>query len=335
MRCGCRRSPERRARPRRRSGTGWPGRWRAVRRGSPATSRSAGAMPLRTPVSGSGQRLTSSAYSAAPMPRMSSSGVAVDSVAGKASATSPSMLTRTRPGMVDRQRDAGAVRRLGGRGERLDGAGAADRRRRRVGDLGEGAAADPLRDDQAAGPGVRDVEHPSDAGMLDAAQLHCAGQDFGKLVVGQHGVGIDERERDLAVVGGVHRVPELQVRGSAVEDQQSVATAGDGGTGNQVDVVVAVTRRRRLVGHAERAAVRGSGRRRSPGGRSAPNGGTSSGTSGWKSSADGRGIRVVAPLSDPGTPAESSVTAGPLRVGTPATLAGGPRRTVRRTWPQV
>ena len=74
---------------------------RSTARGStgwPAASSSAGSIPLRTPDSGSGQRLISSAYSAAPMPRMSSSGVASGRVAGKASATSPSMLTRTRLG---------------------------------------------------------------------------------------------------------------------------------------------------------------------------------------------------------------------------------------------
>ena len=102
----------------------------------------------------------------------------------------------------------------------------------------EGAAADPLRDDQAAGPRMRHVEHPSDAGVHDAAQLHCAGKYFSDLMVRQHSVGIDERERDLSIVRDVHRVPELKVRGSAVEDQQSVATACDGGTGNELHTVV-------------------------------------------------------------------------------------------------
>ncbi len=66
--------------------------------GWPAESRGAGAIPLGAPDSGSGHRLTSNAYSAAPMPRMSSSGLMSGIVAGKASTTSPSMLTRTRLG---------------------------------------------------------------------------------------------------------------------------------------------------------------------------------------------------------------------------------------------
>src|SRR5271166_4162989 len=55
--------------------------------GLPSASSSAGASPLGTPDSGSGQRLTSSVYNAAPMPRMSSSGVAWGVVAGNANAT--------------------------------------------------------------------------------------------------------------------------------------------------------------------------------------------------------------------------------------------------------
>ncbi len=58
--------------------------------------------------------------------------------------------------------------------------------------------------------------------------------------VRQRGVGIDERQRDLAVERGVQRMPELQVRRTAVEHQQPVAPAGDGGAGNEVDVVLAV-----------------------------------------------------------------------------------------------
>ena len=79
----------------------WNGMSRSTVLGStgwPAASRSACARPLGSPRSGSGQRLTSSAYSAAPIPRMSFSGVASGSVAGNASATSPSMLTRIRLG---------------------------------------------------------------------------------------------------------------------------------------------------------------------------------------------------------------------------------------------
>ena len=66
--------------------------------GSPDGPVLAGRNPLGAPVSGSGQRSTRSAYSAAPTPRTSAAGVASASVAGKASATSPSRLTRTRPG---------------------------------------------------------------------------------------------------------------------------------------------------------------------------------------------------------------------------------------------
>ena len=66
--------------------------------GRPSGPVSAGRSPLGVPVSGNGQRSTRSAYSAAPIPRTSDSGVAPGSVAGKASATSPSMLTRIRLG---------------------------------------------------------------------------------------------------------------------------------------------------------------------------------------------------------------------------------------------
>ena len=79
----------------------WNGMPRFTVRGStgcPAASSAAGCMPLGVPASRSGQRSTSRAYSAAPMPRMSSSGVASGMVAGNASATSPSMLTRMRLG---------------------------------------------------------------------------------------------------------------------------------------------------------------------------------------------------------------------------------------------
>ena len=79
----------------------WNGIRRSTARGStgcPAASSSARSNPLRTPDSGSGHLSTSSAYSAAPMPRMSSSGVASGKVAGNANATSPSTLTRTRLG---------------------------------------------------------------------------------------------------------------------------------------------------------------------------------------------------------------------------------------------
>ena len=54
-------------------------------------------------------------------------------------------------GMVDRQCDARPVGGLGGRGQRLDGAGPADRRRRRLGHFGQRPAADPL----ATPPGRR------------------------------------------------------------------------------------------------------------------------------------------------------------------------------------
>ena len=219
----------------------WNGMSRSTARGStgwPAASSSAGANPLRTPDSGSGQRLISSAYSAAPMPRMSSSGVASGMVAGNANATSPSMLTRTRLGWSIDSATPDAVGGLGGGGQRLDRAGAADRGRRRLGHFLQGPAADPLADHQPAGAGVRDVEDAGDAGHVDAAQLQRAVQDLLQLLVGQRRVGVDEGQRDLPVQRGVQRLPELQVGRAAVEDQQPVAAAADGGAGDEVDVLV-------------------------------------------------------------------------------------------------
>ena len=81
-------------------------------------------------------------------------------------------------GMIDRQCDARAVRRLGGGGQRLDRPRATDRGRGRIGNLGQGCAADPLGDHQTARPGVGDVEDAGDAGHLDAAQLEGARQDL-------------------------------------------------------------------------------------------------------------------------------------------------------------
>ena len=73
-------------------------------------------------------------------------------------------------GMVDRQRDTGPVGLLGRSGQSLHRAGAADRRRRRLGHLLKRPTADPLADDQAARTGVRDIEDARDAGAFDTAE---------------------------------------------------------------------------------------------------------------------------------------------------------------------
>ena len=87
------------------------------------------------------------------------------------------------------------------------------------------------------------------------------------LLVGQRRVGIDERQRHLAIQRGVERLPELQGGRPAVEDQQPVAAAGDAGAGDQVDVFVGGREPRSPVRAARRrAADRGAGRRRSRGG---------------------------------------------------------------------
>ena len=146
--------------------------------------------------------------------------------------------------------------------------------------------------------------------------------------------GIDEGQRHLPVQRGVQRLPELQGRRAAVEDQQPVAAAGDTGAGNQVDVVG-----RRLSGRARGVRRTGSARRRVVGatgrrsdGRTgaAPTGSGSGGMSGWKSSATGRGgASAPDPEPDPALDALStgrSVTSGPFAIRALATRSGGLRR---------
>ena len=83
-----------------------------------------------------------------------------------------------------------------------------------------------------------DVEDPRDPEFVHAAQPHGARQDLANLLVGQRPVRIDEGQRHLPIQCSVQRLPELQVRRAAVEDQQPVATAGDAGAGNQVQGVL-------------------------------------------------------------------------------------------------
>ena len=126
------------------------------------------------------------------------------------------------------------MRFVGRRSQRLDRPGTADRGGGGVGDLPEGAAPDPLRDDQSAAVVVLgDVEDTGQPGSLDTAQDQCARQDCVHLFVGHGAVRVNEGERDLTVQRDIQRLPELQPRGAAVEHQQAVATVGDRGTGAQ------------------------------------------------------------------------------------------------------
>ena len=198
------------------------------------------------------------------MPRMSSSGGRLGQGRGEGQRDVAFDADPHAAGMVDRQCDTRPVGGLGGRGQRLDRAGPADRRRRRLGDLGQRSAADPLRDHQPARAGADHVEHPCDAGHVQAAELEGARQDLPHLLVGQRRVRVDERQRDLAVQRGVEGLPELQVRRAAVEDQQPVAAAADGGARNEVDVLVGRWRTRSEVPAAVRMrSARGWDRRRS------------------------------------------------------------------------
>ena len=211
-RCGCRRPPAPRARPPPRSGTGCRGRRRRGSMGWPAESSSAGASPLRTPDSGSGHRLTSSAYSAAPMPRMSSSGLASGSVAGKASATSPSMLTRTRLGWsIDSATperwaaSAAAASDLDRRGRRRSATAtcrpppAASRR-------GSTRRPPARRSRCCTTSSTRAMP-----GMSMRLSRSVRDRISCDLLVGQRRVRVDEGQRDLPVQRGVERLPELQV----------------------------------------------------------------------------------------------------------------------------
>ena len=79
-----------------------------------------------------------------------------------------------------------------------------------------------------------DVEYPGDAGFVDPAEAQRAGQNLLQHLRGKGPVGVDERQRHLAVQRGVQRLPELQRRRAAVEHQQPVTSAGDTGARNQV-----------------------------------------------------------------------------------------------------
>ncbi len=198
-------------------------------------------------------------------------------VAGKASATSPSMLTRTRLGVIDGQGDTR-------RGERPRRPAASDWMAQAPpigdGEVSATSASEPPRihsgDDQAAGSAVGHVEHPGDTGNIDAAEFECARKDFLHLRVGHGGVRVDERQRHLAVQRGVQCLPELQVRRTAVEHQQSVAAFGDGRPGDEVHVVFGrfqggIVRRRERDRLARRVtAVIGERARRPVGPRSRP-----------------------------------------------------------------
>ena len=142
--------------------------------------------------------------------------------------------------------------------------------------------------------GVDDVEHPGDAGLVDPAQPQGAGQDLLQDLVGQGAVGVDEGQRHLPVQRGVHRLPELQGRGAAVEDQQPVAAAGDTGAGNQVHDRLSVDSGPRSRGASNGIGPRAGSAARSPfswsdGPRRRRLGSAVAGMSGWKSSATGRG----------------------------------------------
>ena len=305
--CGYRRRPGPSGPRRPRSGTGCRGRRTAARRAARPHHARPAAKPLGVPDSGSGHRLTSSAYSAAPMPRMSSSGVASGMRRGKGQHDIAVDADAHPAGVVDGQRDAGLVCRFGGRGQRLDGPRTADRGRRGVGDLLQRAAADPLRHHQATRTGVGDVEYPRDAGTVDAAQPQCAGQDLLHCSSGSSAVGVDEGQRHLAVQRGVERLPELQGGRAAVEHQQPVAAAGDAGAGDQVDIVFG----RRRAAPARGRGVNGDRRGTRPDSPRPDQAGSRR-----RSAAAAWSWRRPA-----GRPMGSSVTSAPSAIA-PATLAG-------------
>ena len=147
------------------------------------------------------------------------------------------MLTRTRLGWSIDNATPARWAASAAAAKRLHGPDGADGRRRGVRHLLQRTAPHPLGDHQATVTGVDHVEHPGDTGLVDAAEPQGAGQDLLQHVVGQRPVGVDEGQRHLPVQGGVQRLPELQGRRAAVEDQQSIAAAGDASAGNQMDVV--------------------------------------------------------------------------------------------------
>ncbi len=135
---------------------------------------------------------------------------------------------RTRSGWsMDSEPAAAAVGEFGGRGQRPDGAGGADRRGHRLGHLAQRTTGRPLGHDDAAGAAAHHVEHTGQAGRVDATQTQRARQDRWRSVVAgvlaRLLVGVDEGERDLAVEFDVERLPELQPARAAVASQQPVA----------------------------------------------------------------------------------------------------------------
>ena len=235
-RCGCRRRPGPSGPRRPRSGTGCRGRPSRVRRAARRHRASAGCMPLGA--AGLGQRPP------VDQQRVQRRPDAADVVLGRGVGHGRGERERhvavdadpDPAGVVDRQRDAGPVCGLGRRGQRLDGPGAADRRRRGVGHLLQRAAADPLGHHQAAGPGARDVEHPCDAGHVDPAQPRRARQDLlhlpsGRVPSGSTNVSATCRSRAVSSA-----CQNCRCGRAAVEHQQPVAAAGDAGAGDQVDV---------------------------------------------------------------------------------------------------
>ena len=263
-RCGFRHRPERSGRRPPRSGTGSRGRRRGARRARPRRRcrRAPGRWAPRSRAAASGRPAARTAQRRfrGCRPR----GWRRGSVAGNASATSPSMLTRTRLGWSMDSATPARWAALGGRGQRLDRARTADRGRRGVGDLLQRAAANPLRHHQAAGTGAGDVEHAGDAGPFEAAQLSVRARISCTCSSGRVRVGVDERQRHLPVQRGVEGLPELQPGRTAVEHQQPVASAGDAGAGDEVDVVLAVGRSPSPArGGRRRRRARGWDRRRS------------------------------------------------------------------------
>ena len=157
-------------------------------------------------------------------------------------------------GVVDRQRDTRAVGGLGGGGQRLDRP-----RRRRSATARSRPPRRAIRRGSTRRPPGRpsrcgDVEDAGDAGHVDAAELAgCATGSPAARSSDSVAVRVDEGQRDLPVQRGVQRLPELQVRRPAVEDQQSVAAAADDGARDEVDVLVGGRRLDgRLARHVER-----------------------------------------------------------------------------------
>ena len=224
--CGFRHPPERRGRPQRRSGKGSRGSRIGVRWAGRHASRSAGSIPLCAPDSGSGQRSISRAYSAAPIPQMSSSGVADGSVAGKASTTSPSMLTRTRPGW---SMDSATPARCA-----ASAAAASDWMARAppigAGEVAATSAREPPRTHSLTTRPPWPMRVTSRMRARPGAEILLNFKVRARirgLRVGQRRSGVDEGQGHLSVQRGVQCVPELQMRRASMEDQQPVAAVGE------------------------------------------------------------------------------------------------------------